>query len=228
MPIQLITISREFGAGGSELAHHLGASLGWPVLDHEIVQRVAQRLRTDAATIEHFDEHPPSLLTRIATVLIVPQSDMFAFSPADVPDHERIASATTRVIEEAGASPPLVIVGHGAQCIFGGRPDALHVRVVAPVAPRVHRVMQRLAVDAPHAAALLARADRDRAAYVQRRFRSNWRDELLYDVQLNTGRIAIEQAADMVLSLVRARGVGPPIEAGRDASVEAESAEHAS
>src|SRR5258708_34049353 len=95
--IRLITVSREFGAGGSDLAHELGARLKWPVLDHDIVHRVAKRLRLDDGSVEPFDEHPPSLLARIATVRIVPLPGMKSFPPATcVPPHGAMADPTTR------------------------------------------------------------------------------------------------------------------------------------
>src|ERR1700737_182851 len=98
--IRLITVSRECGAGGSDLARELGSRLQWPVLDHDIVHRVAQRLRLDDGTVEPFDEHPPSLLSRIATVLIVPLPGMYSFpTTSEVPTHDVIADATRRVIE---------------------------------------------------------------------------------------------------------------------------------
>jgi len=132
--ISLITVSREFGAGGSDLASELGSRLKWPVLDHDIVHRVAERLRLDDGTVEPFDEHPPSLLARIATVLIVPLPGMYSFPAADdVPSHDAIAGATRRVIEDAAKSLPLIVVGHGAQCIFEDWTDTLSVRLVAPL-----------------------------------------------------------------------------------------------
>ncbi|HEU4632211.1 MAG TPA: cytidylate kinase-like family protein [Gemmatimonadaceae bacterium] len=208
-PLRLITVSREFGAGGSELARELGARLGWPVLDHDIVHRVATRLRMDAETVEHFDEHAPSLLARIATVLIVPQPDLYAFPPlAEIPSHDAIAAAATRVIEEAVAAPPLIVVGHGAQCILAGRPDALHLRVVAPVEARLQRVTARLTVDAADAGSLVRRADHDRRAYLQRYFQRDWDSALLYDLQFNTGRVAVAEGAAIVAQLVAARSGG--------------------
>lgn len=205
-PVRLVTVSREFGAGGSDFARVLGERMGWPVLDRDIVQRVATRMQLDAGTIERFDEHPPSLLARIATVLIIPQPDSHSFpTPSDVPDHDTIARATHHVIEEAAATLPLIVVGHGAQCIFSARPDALHVRVVAPIGARVRLVEARLHVDPASAAAMVRRADTDRQAYVQRYFHQDWRNDLLYDVQINTGRVTIEEAARIVEELVKGR-----------------------
>jgi cytidylate kinase len=204
--IRLITISREFGAGGSDLAAALGSRLGWPVLDHDIVHRVAEQLRIDDETVERLDEHWPSLLARIADVLIVPQPEMFTFTPTnDVTSHDAIADAARAAIEEAAAAPPLVVVGHGAQCILAGRPDALHVRVVAPHAARLRRVTQRLGIDQGFATTLIRQADHDRQTYVQRHFHRDWHSPLLYDLQVNSGRLSIDECAAFIADLVRSR-----------------------
>jgi len=204
--IRLITVSREFGAGGSDLACELGARLKWPVLDRDIVHRVAERLRMDDGSVEPFDEHPPSLLARIATVLIVPLPGMYSFpTAAEVPTHDAIADATRRVIEDAAKSLPLIVVGHGAQCIFEDRIDELSVRLVAPFQVRVSRVAARQKISHPSAAELVRRADGDRQAYIQRYFHRDWRSELLYDLQINTGTMGISEAATMVTRLVEDR-----------------------
>jgi CMP/dCMP kinase len=205
-PIRLITVSREFGAGGSDLASELGARLKWPVLDHDIVHRVAERLRLDDGTVEPFDEHPPSLLARIATVLIVPLPGMYSFPAAEeVPSHDAIAGATRHVIEEAAKSLPLIVVGHGVQCIFEDRTDTLSVRLVAPLHVRLSRIAARQKISPALAAALVRRADEDRQAYIQRYFHRDWRSALLYDLQINTGGVDISEAAAMIARLVQRR-----------------------
>jgi cytidylate kinase len=214
--IRLVTISREFGAGGSELATALGSRLEWPVLDHDIVHRVAERLRVDDQTVERLDEHSPSLLARIATVLIVPQPEMFSFSPTpDLVSHDAIADAARAEIEAMAASPPAIIVGHGAQSILAAREDAMHVRVVAPVPARIERVMRRLRVDRGFATTLMRQADHDRQAYVQRYFHRDWHSPLLYDLQINTGRVTIDEAAAAIADLVHRRA---PAATGAEAS----------
>ncbi len=205
-PIRIVTVTREFGAGGGAFAKELGARLGWPVLDHDIVHRVAARLRMDDETVEHFDEHPPSLLARVASVLVVPQPELYGFPPpGGVPDADAIARASTAVIREAGASPPIVVVGHGSECIFAGRPDTLHVFLHAPLATRVRRVVERLRIDPATAPAVLQRADEERQAYVHRYFHRDWREPALYDLQFGTATVPIAEAAAFVERLVRAR-----------------------
>ncbi len=204
-PIDLITVSREFGSGGSEFAEALGARLGWPVLDRAIVYHVAEQLALDASVVERLDEHPPTRLSRIAAAMFVLPPEL---PSAYVPAHERlgpddVADAVRRVIVEAAQAPPVVVVGHGAQCLFHQRPGSFHVRLVAPVEARAHRVASRLGWHAARAATEARRMDDERGRYIQRHHRRDWNDPLLYDVQINTGRVGIDEAAALVADLVR-------------------------
>jgi cytidylate kinase len=204
--IRIITISREFGAGGSDLAALLGPRLGWPVLDQDIVPRVAGKLRLDDRTVQLFDEHPPTLRARISAALTIPQPDINVLQPTgEAPSHDAIAAATRTVVDEAAATPPLIVVGHGAQCILCARPDAVHVRLVAPLNIRVARVASRLGIDAAKAEAMAQRADADRRAWIQRYFHRDLDDDALYHLRINTGCVAIEEALALVAGLVESR-----------------------
>ena len=205
-PLSIITISRQFGAGGSELASAVGERLGWPALDHDLPHRVAEQLRLDDAAVERFDEHTPSFFARVAAMMVTPQPDTFSFVPdGDLPSHDSVAEATARVIREAAAAPPLIVVGHGGQCIFAGRDDALHLRVVASTRGRIARIVRRMHVPQGEASSLVHRADLDRRAYIQRYFHRDWYDPLLYDIHVNTDRVSIDEAADMITRLVHDR-----------------------
>jgi cytidylate kinase len=203
-PIDLITVSREFGAGGSEFARELGVYLGWPVLDQALVHRVAERMKLDDATVEQLDEHPPSRLARLATALLLtPPEAPVTLDTSHVLPPDAVARAAHTAITEAAQSPPLIIVGHGTQCIFADRPGTLHVRLVAPLDDRVKRAAARLGSDARTTEALARRMDQDRNAYVMRYYHRDRADPLLYDVQFNTGRMPIPTAIAMVGTLVK-------------------------
>jgi cytidylate kinase len=201
--IQLITVTHEFGAGASEFAAQLGARLAWRVLDRDLVHRVASRLRLEDEAVEKFDEHMPSMLERIAGVLRYAQSEAYAFPPVnDIPDYDAIANHALTEMRAEAARPSAIIVGHGAQCAFADRMDALHVRLYAVLQDRQRRVMRRLDISDAAAALRINQADQDLQAYVRRHFNRDWRDERLYDVQINTTSIAIARAVQLVATLV--------------------------
>jgi cytidylate kinase-like protein len=202
-PIRLITISREYGAGGSELGVLLGQSLGWPVLDHELVSKLAARLSCDEGEVVAMDEHAPTFLERLAAVATVTAPESRVHSRPWTTDPDCVAAAAREVLLEAARSLPLVVVGHGGNCLFRGRPDVLRVRVTAPVDVRVRRVVKRSGVTPAQAAAMVRRRDSDRHNYLQRYYQNDMNDTSSYDLQINTGTFSLETAAELVLGLVR-------------------------
>ena len=205
--IDIITVAREFGAGGSELAQALGRRLGWRVLDRDLIERVAERLRMDPSAVEAIDEHPPHYLARVAAALHVapPEAPMFV-ETHDLLSPDAVAHAAGDVVREAVREPPVVVVGHGGQCILHERATAFHIRLVAPVERRAQRLCARGACDPKSVAASIRRMDDARHAYIRRYHNADWRDPLLYDMALNTGRVSIAEAVELVLAVVRARG----------------------
>jgi cytidylate kinase-like protein len=201
-PVQLITLSREYGAGGSELGLLLGDRLGWPVIDHELVRKLAARLSCEEGEVVAMDEHAPSFLERLAAVATVTAPESRMHSRPWTTDPDCVAAAAREVLLEAAQNPPLIIVGHGGNCLFRGRPDVLRVRVVAPFELRVHRVARRTGAPPQRAAADVRRRDGDRQHYLQRYYKNDMNDPTGYDLQINTGTVSLEAAAELVLHLV--------------------------
>src|SRR4051812_49865671 len=203
IPIRLITISREYGAGGRELGGLLGSSLGWPVLDHELVRQLAARLSCEEGEVVAMDEHAPSFFERLASVATVTAPESRAHSRPWSTDPDCVAAAAREVLLEAAQHPPVIIVGHGGNCLFRGRPDVLRVRVVAPFDLRVQRVARRTGAPPQRAAAEVRRRDADRQQYLQRYYKSDMNDPCGYDLQINTGTVSIEAAAGWVMNLIQ-------------------------
>jgi Cytidylate kinase-like family len=201
--VQLITLSREYGAGGSEVGLLLGDRLGWPVIDHELVGKLAARLSCEEGEIVAMDEHAPSFLERLAAVATVTAPESRVHSRPWTTDPDCVAAAAREVLLEAAQNPPVIIVGHGGNCLFRGRPDVLRVRVVAPFELRVQRVARRTGVTSRRAAADVRRRDGDRQQYLQRYYKTDTNDPTGYDLQINTGTVSLEAAAQLVLHLVR-------------------------
>jgi hypothetical protein len=203
MQTDLITLSREYGSGASELAGLLGERLGWRVLDAEIPAAVATRLRIPNDSLVEWDEHAPRLLESIGQSLLLGNPQVL-IDPAYAgrPQARDVAAATRTVLLDAAASPPLIIVGHGAQVIFGDRPRTLHLRLVAPIAERALRVMARRSVTQQEAIGIAQHVDRDRMHYVQQFLGRDVRDPQLYALVINTGVVAMDDAVKLVLALL--------------------------
>jgi len=212
--VDLVTVSREYGAGGSDFALALGSALGWPVLDKDLIDRVAARLHLRCGAVLLRDEQSPGLFARIAsTLLISPPEAPLQVETTDLLMPDSIAHAAHTEIVDAAANPPVVIVGHGAQMIFRQRPGTLHVRLFGTPESCVARLVARERVTPAQAAENARRINGQRQAYVQRYYHHYWADPLLFDVQFNTAHVTIEDAVASVASLIAARRQLDPVHA---------------
>jgi cytidylate kinase len=207
-PVQIVTLSREYGAGGSQLGLLLGSALRWPVLDRDLAERLAKQLRCKSADVEEHHERAPRFLERIAAAFTVVPSDAPILPELSrIPDPDTLFDATRAVLLEAVRTPPLIVIGHGANCLLCDRRDVLRVRVTAPYAVRVRRVARRTGQSVDEAGADVRQRDADRRQYLERYYHKETNDPYLYDLQINTATITLDVAAQMVVRLIRPDGV---------------------
>src|SRR5678816_4347616 len=142
MPV--ITISRMFGSGGSDVAARVADALGWTLLDNALVDRVAARLGRTPVEVQAIEERVPSLAERLADALALGSPEIVspALSAPLPPTEERLLEVTERVIDDAVARGPVVLVGRGAQSYLAQRTDALHVFCYASRPALIARVVQ--------------------------------------------------------------------------------------
>lgn len=208
-----ITVSRMFGAHGSEVAARVARALGWNLLDNELVDAIASRSGLTPTEVSQHEEKVPSLVERLATALSLGSADVLPpFNSAVVESpEERIVSVTRRVIQEAVHAGPTVFVGRGAQCLLAERSDALHVFCYAPQQVLVDATMRTQHLDARDAARLVTETNSRRRQYVRRHWDRDWLASENYHLCLNTGWLGTECAAELV---VRAAGQAFGLEPG--------------
>jgi cytidylate kinase len=204
--MRVVTISRQFGAGGSEIARRVAESLGWTLLDNALVERVAASLGTTPAQVESV-EHAPSLAQRIATALAFSaQEPLTARLPRALPPtEERLLDVTRRVVDEAVARGPVVLVGRGAQAWLASRADAFHVLCSAPRDALIARVAGREGLSEQEAAQLVDDVNGQRAQFVRRHWGREWLDPSHYHLALNTAWLGIDAAVALIVDEVRRR-----------------------
>ena len=207
----IVTISRQYGSGGSDVAAQIAAGLGWPLLDNAIIDRVAEKLGTTAAEVEAREERVPSLVQRIADAMALGSPEMLTpIADASLPpSDEALLDVTRRVIAEAIAAGPVVLVGRGAQSMLAERSDTLHVFCYAPKPALVARAMRRLGIDAAAAQKAVEETNRQREQYVRKHWNRSWAAHENYHLCVNTDWFGIEGAANLVVGVARERfGLG--------------------
>ncbi len=188
-----ISISRQLGAHGDELATLLAARLGWQVFDREILARVAAETHASEPVLAHHDERAGGVLDDMLAQLVVP----------DDPGRAAYVQEMMRVARDIARHGAAIILGRGVNW-FLDPAYGVRVRVVAPEAQRVAALLH----DRPAAAAVvrqeLAAHDAAQRAFVRQTFGRDIDDPLGYDAVLNLGSLDVERAADLVeAALVR-------------------------
>jgi cytidylate kinase len=204
----VITISREYGAGGSEVARRVAAALSWSVVDNELVEQVAARAGLTLAEVADRDERVPSFVERLARTLAASMPELVPATEAvDAEgDEARLVRISESVVSDLAARGRVVLVGRAAPVVIGRRDHAIHVRLVAPRTMRIHAAVERLGIDPAEAARILDETDAMRARYHLEYYERDWTDPLHYDMTLNTGLLGMQGATDVIVG--RARGMG--------------------
>ncbi len=197
--MRAITISREYGSGGGEIARRLATQLGWRLIDHEVVVRVAHDLEISVEEAQAYDERVESLATRIlASMQMVAPIGYAGVVPPMLADSSVYHNALRNVVLAAVNTGHVVIVGRGAQVVLAGYKDVLHARIVAPLERRIPYVMRREGFDQNTARSRIQVKDHDRIRYLQEEYHRRPDDPTLYDIVVNTGIIDLDSAVDLI------------------------------
>lgn len=198
MKKNIITISRQFGSGGRTVGRLVADKLGIPFYDKELVEQISLESGFAPKFVEEHGEHAPGK-TRLSYAF-APQGVpgvMNGMSTADFLWH--IQCSTILQLAEAG---PCVIVGRNADYILKDRPDALHAYIHADMEQRADRIVRLYGESEKSPQARLQEKDKRRALNYQHYTGRTWGAAENYDICLNTGKIGIEAAAHMIVSLV--------------------------
>ncbi len=199
----VVTISRQHGAGGSEVARRVASSRGLDLFDREIIHRIAESAQQSEGHVESLDDRDREPLAEWVLGLGSPGH----LSPIGYRAH--LESVVRSIARRGGA----VVVGRGAHMILG--PAAMRVLVVAPLEVRVATIMRRVSVAEAEARRTIAEVESARSAFLRRHFHADFGDPAQFDLVVNTGVLGIDGAVSTIegaLASIDARR--PSIRAG--------------
>jgi cytidylate kinase len=209
MPV--VTISRQFGAGGSSVAGIVAAELHAEVVDKKLIEEVARRLQISPNEVAAEDERPRPLLERLVRSFSTLEPTMGAGWSPPYPDplfdpRNAIIQLTEEVIREVADGGNVVIVGRGAGFCLRDRPNVFRVFLRAPEAVRVKTLMERFGLTEADARRKMHETDANRAAYTHQLYKRDWCDPDGYDLIVNTGRLGYQATSEVIL-----RGLREPL-----------------
>ena len=196
----IITISRQFGSGGRTVGRIVAEKLGIPFYDKELVEQVALESGFAPTFVEEHGEHSPG-----KTLF------SYAFAPQGVPGVMNGLSAgdflwniQCGVIMQLADKGPCVIVGRNADYILKDRPDVMHVYIHADMDFRANRIVKLYGESEKSPETRLKEKDKRRTVNYQHYTGRTWGNAENYDICLNTGKIGVEKAAEIIVDIVKA------------------------
>jgi cytidylate kinase len=187
----LIAITREMGSLGKDVAAALGEELGLPVIYHEVIDQLADRMRVRKSHVIRLLDGSAGLLERLTA------------------DETSLSIFTADEIYAIASRGGAIIRGWGATHLLREVPHAVSVRVCAPFELRKQRMMKRLGThDEELVADEIRINDEAHTAIMRRHFGVQWTEPEHYDIVLNTKRVSVGECVTEVLTLTRAAQFG--------------------
>lgn len=211
----VVTLSRQVGSKGDEIAAKVCDRLGYRYFDKQMIIEAAADLGLCEHEVIDFSEDSYKMQDFI--------SRLFRAGPRTVkqrlirePEHGLIEPLTAHTLDEAHCADlvrravlaaheqgDIVIVGRGGQAILRDAPGVLHVRVIAPQEQRIHRLREQGVSGVSEIKLTLVQRDRASAEYLKRFFDIAWDDPELYHLVVNTGLLTADAAAQVIVEAVR-------------------------
>lgn len=191
---RIITIGRSYGAGGRTIAQKVAQKLNIPYYDSQLLEKAAKESGLSIKYLESQDEQGIILPTIYQSI---------GFGTKDyVPLEQKAANAQREIIEKIAAEGPCVIVGRRADLILRGKSDIFSVFICASEQYRIQHIIKREGMTEKEAKQRISKADRERSAYYNQAAQGKWGQPECYDLCINTDRVSIDDAADLIASSV--------------------------
>lgn len=184
--IRVLTIEREYGSGGAEIAKGVAERLNWKLWDQLLTNEIARLMECDCRVVEERAEKRDPLFHRLLMAFMRGSHEGSLNAPRlKLADADCIREVTESVVKEAAESGKCVIVGRGSAYYLQTRADAYHVFVYAPLNERVRRLRAE-GKSAREAVHLAETVDRDRAAFIRQYFDVEWPDRHRFNLMINS------------------------------------------
>jgi len=199
----VITISRQFGAGGITLGERLAKRLGYRYVHEDIIGEVAEKMGASPHRVRALERRGG---TKLKKPLDKKGKGPIEQSSSDRSGHmedNEYVDAVSSLIEELYEQGNAVIIGRGGQYILRKREDTCHVLLVGDLSHRIHFMMENYNLSEPEAETTVKRADKVRARFLSLFAQGETSDDpLLYDLVLNMNRLSLEGAEELVFSRI--------------------------
>lgn len=187
----IISISREYGSGGREIAEKLSEELGYAYYDKMLLKRIAEESGFCDEVVEEHDEKP------INRLMLNPNSFLSGMDP-NLSISVELYKTEVSLLKKIADEGPCVIVGRCADYILADKPNLVSLFISAPLPNRIARVMRRNNLDEAAAKDRIAKTDKARSSYHDHFSDKEWGMSNSYDLCINSGKLDVDGAVAII------------------------------
>jgi cytidylate kinase len=201
----VITISRQLGSGGSYLGRWLANKLAIPYVDYEIIHHVAEKLQVPVSDVEHRDEKLTSFWNSVLLSSEYLGAASYEVPAIHLPTDREFFRVESGIIRSIAENQSAVIVGRGGSWVLRDQPRHLSVFLHADLEFRKQRVQALNKITVEEAEKLIYATEKNRGRYLKALSGLDWLDATQYHLSIDTAKIGLEAAGELILSCVRSR-----------------------
>ena len=202
----VITISRQFGAGGKTLGNMIADKMGYTFADDDIIMMVAEAANVSPHWVESIEREAGGKMSRIITSMVSKRLvDRILKDERGYIDEHLYLDYLVVIIAQVAEEGNVVILGRGSQYILRDHPDAFHVLLIDEFENRVRFMMEHYDLRYSKAAQIVRNEDNRRIALYRRLGKADYDQPSLYHLVLNMARIDMKKALTLVTDLINAK-----------------------
>jgi cytidylate kinase len=203
----VITISRQYGAGGKTLGEMIATELGYEFADSEIVAKVAEMANVSTHWVETVENEAGGKLSRFVSRMVSrPLVDKILKGERGYIDETIYLDYLVLIIAQIADEGDVVILGRGSQYILDDHPDAFHILMIDEFENRVKFMQKKYELSESRATRVIRGEDKRRKVLYQKLGKTDYDDPYLYHLVLNMSKVSLEEAREMVCNRIKSSG----------------------
>ncbi len=200
----VITISRQYGAGGKTLGKMVAAELGYEFADSEIIAKVAEMANVSTHWVETVENEAGGKLSRFVSRMVSrPLVDKILKGERGYIDETIYLDYLVLIIAQIADEGDVVILGRGSQYILDDHPEAFHILMIDEFENRVRFMQKNYDLSQSRATRLIRGEDKRRKTLYQKLGKTDYDDPFLYHLVLNMSKVTLEEAKQMVCHRIK-------------------------
>ncbi|MGN1050994.1 MAG: AAA family ATPase [Acutalibacteraceae bacterium] len=200
----IITIARQFGSGGSDIAKALAEKLNMKYYDKELISEAAKESGMDPEVFENIDEQATNSLLYSLSMGLYSFGNGFS-AMGDLPVNDKLYLIQHKMIKRIADEGPCIIIGRCADFVLRDYPNVINIYIHANLEYRKERAIKYHKIDPKRAEQIVNRTDKSRANYYSFYSGQKWGQAQNYDLCIDSSKITPEQAVETIATYVTLR-----------------------